>query len=140
MNKQIKFPSIPLNYFDEDSSPTVEFTSGDTKLNLVLGTGVEYSTLYSKIPGKIIGHKTNKFTEISNPWGGDSAKYSLIEVELLNNGYKFIAEMIPIKETEGPDSEIVSGFPIHGVLGIDFLRKYGFVIDFYNNIAYPILA
>ena len=117
--------------------PIVTFLNKEIKLNFLLDTGSSQSIINeSMLPSLdtkksedsmiIVGVEGNK---VSSDLCTMKVGYKDQEFEH-NFAIKDLDEAFGIVKQE-------SGVQIHGILGSDFLQKYGYILDFKELIAYP---
>lgn len=135
MKRTILTPTICLTNIASTCVPIVEFTSGKTKLNFILDSGSEHGVLFSEIPGNIFVHKTNKCSDIRSI-AGQTDLCPIVEVLLDYEGHECEAEMLVVKKGQEVDLNGIIETPVHGLLGTNFMKKYGFVIDFAKGEAF----
>lgn len=117
--------------------PVVTFYNGSTKLNFLLDTGSNISQINSSILPllnykKVVG-KNMDVAGIE----GNKVNTEFCEMILTYKGQEFVDEFC----THDLDEAFAivkeeSGVQIHGILGSLFFKKYEYILDFENLIAY----
>lgn len=120
--------------------PILTLMNNGMQLNFLLDTGSNISHIEPDTFGKL---KTGEcYTDESNVTGLGSSTtgtaFSCVEFEdKLNNKYEVVMH---ISETLRPMIESVyahTGVKLHGLLGTDFINRYGYVMDFKKLKVYP---
>ena len=131
-NTLIKF-KVPMTL---TGLPIVQFNSNGIKLNFILDTGANISVIDTNILSKL---KYIKEESVSEVFGieGDKQSVETVSIEF-NKDTKSYKDIFQVMDMSAPFGfvELESGIKIHGILGNEFLSKYGYVLDFKNLEAY----
>ena len=116
--------------------PVITFTNNDTKLNFLLDTGSDSSYINNSILNNIQHTKLKSTTSVTG-FEGNEVKCSLCKMQIAYKN-KIFDEQFVITDLDKAFSIIKanSGVSIHGILGNKFFKKYKYVIDFKDLVAY----
>lgn len=115
--------------------PVISMYEGEVKLNFLLDTGSTHSHLVPSILRQI--HYTEK-EDVNTPFygyggPGDSVKSQIVTLKL-NHNFELVEGDFMVHSTiEDSLDQAFSMHPntkIHGILGNDFLKKNGYIIDY----------
>lgn len=116
--------------------PIVQVKSNGVDINFLLDTGANVSVIDTNILSKL---KYIKEDSISEVFGIEGNKQSVETVSIeFNKGTQSYKDIFQVMDMSAPFRfvEIESGIKIHGILGNEFLSKYGYILDFKNLEAY----
>lgn len=117
--------------------PVVTFTNNGVKLNLLLDTGSDASFIRREILENLdVKSIYNDVAPVSTG-GGEICSEGVATLDVSYEGTAFenefeIANITQIWDRLAEEA----GIDIHGILGSEFLKKYGYMIDFKNFVAY----
>lgn len=116
--------------------PVVTFKQGNKKLNFLLDTGSNYSTINERI---LLELKHRILPETQDIFGMDGNPVACLMCEIpLSYKKKNFNESFSVYDLN-KSFEIIktdSGVTIHGILGNRFFEKYKYVLDFKDMVAY----
>lgn len=121
---------------DLTSLPIVTFYQGDKKYNFLLDTGSTMNILdsNSSLQYKIIDTEGGTITGVN----GEKVTAVYADISLFYKQKEFLTTIQVLDmRTAFEDLKSESGVTLHGILGNNFFSKYGYVMDYYNMIAYP---
>lgn len=131
-NTLIKF-KVPMTL---TGLPIVQVKSNGVDLNFLLDTGANISVIDTNILSKLKYIKEDSISEVFGIEGNrQSVETVSIEFNKDTQSYKDIFQVMDMSAPFG-FVEIESGIKIHGILGNEFLAKYGYILDFKNLEAY----
>lgn len=116
--------------------PVVTFYQGDEKLNFLLDTGANISTIDQKVVNTITATFNEKISSTVGI-GGRTNPLMNVDIAFTYKGRDFsdtfqVADMTPvfgaIKES--------TGVTVHGLIGNSFMQKYKYILDFNEMVAY----
>ena len=116
--------------------PIVTFYQGDKKLNFLLDTGANISTIEQKVVNTIKATFNEKISSTVGI-GGRTNPLMNVDIAFTYKGKDFtdtfqVADMSPvfgaIKES--------TGVTVHGLIGNSFMQKYKYILDFDEMVAY----
>lgn len=118
--------------------PIVTFYEGDIKLNFLLDTGSSESHISAEKAKELSGTPINVEYSYTTSNGFADNISSIIEATLEYKKDKFNVNLFV---NQGLDSAFKTvkedcGVQLHGILGSDFLKKYKYVLDYAEMIAY----
>ena len=116
--------------------PVVTFKNNGNNYNFILDTGANYSIINSIILEKFIYTKSNSAHSLIGI-EGNSKDVPCVNIHLNYRDYNFKEEFQVVNMNSAfknikENTEIT----IDGILGSEFLRKHGYILDFHNLIAY----
>lgn len=117
--------------------PIVTFQEGTNKLNFLLDSGSSESHISKEASKMLIGTPIDTdYSFVTSIGEGTTCK--MVEAVL---GYKTKEFKIDLFINEGLDASFAEiknncGIQLHGILGSDFLKKYKYVLDFAELVAY----
>ena len=121
---------------DLTNLPIVTFYQGDKKFNFLLDTGATLSVINQAALESIIHTTTNKTGEL---YGVDGVKrevsYASINLAYKNKDYTEEFQVLDMQEAID-QVKAESGVNMVGIIGSEFFRKYKYVLDFDELIAY----
>lgn len=121
---------------DLTNLPIVTFYQKDNKFNFLLDTGSSLSVINKASLDNIIHHKSNKTGDL---FGVDGIKreVSYASIDLTYKGYTYKEEFQVLDMQEAINQiKAESGVNMIGIIGSDFFRKYKYILDFNELIAY----
>ena len=120
------------------SLPIVSFKQGNKKLNFLLYTGASYSIINESVVSTIDHIKTE---EKGDMYGVEGNKVSCSYVNLFieYNG-KLFQDDFQVVDLSKAFEQIKEDFKVelHGILGNAFFRKYNYVLDYNELVAYSL--
>lgn len=116
--------------------PVVTFYNGDRKINFLLDTGSNISSLNKSIVSSLVVESTGEESNIIGI-GGNKVNCKICKMIIKRKNQEFeeefsIADLDKAFRTVKEES----GVQIHGILGSRFFEKYKYVLDFKDYIAY----
>lgn len=121
---------------DLTNLPIVTFYQGDKKFNFLLDTGATLSVINQAALESITHTATNKIGEL---YGVDGVKrevsYASINLAYKNKDYTEEFQVLDMQEAID-QVKAESGVNMVGIIGSEFFRKYKYVLDFDELIAY----
>lgn len=119
--------------------PVVTMLNNGTKLNFLLDTGSDKSHLNSSVIKKIKDYERMEGmnTDLISATGVVNSQNNWIKMPLQYKKETFIEEFMLIN-LDDPFNAIKeeSGVQIHGILGNSFFKKYRYILDFDELVAY----
>ena len=115
--------------------PIVTFYQGNKKYNFLLDTGTMGNIIDSNCN---IIHTPTEGGSIITGAAGDTIQATYSHLVLYYKDLKFETET-QVTDMSKPFKTLKenTGVTLHGLLGTDFFRDYGYILDYYNMIAYP---
>lgn len=121
---------------DLTNLPIVTFYQGDKKFNFLLDTGATLSVINQAALESITHTTTDKAGEL---FGVDGVKrevsYASINLAYKNKDYTEEFQVLDMQEAID-QVKAESGVNMVGIIGSEFFRKYKYVLDFDELIAY----
>lgn len=122
---------------DTMNLPVVSFSIGNKKLNFLLDTGSDRCIINTKDLKKL-AHKKSEYK--TTAYGVDGKEFT-VNINTVNLKYKdYVFDDVTVYDSDlsAPFNNIKKqhNITIHGIVGNDFLRNMGFVIDYSKNIVY----
>lgn len=121
---------------DLTSLPIVTFYQGDKKFNFLLDTGATLSVINQATLESITHTTTNETGEL---YGVDGVKrevsYASINLAYKNKDYTEEFQVLDMQEVID-QVKAESGVNMVGIIGSEFFRKYKYVLDFDELVAY----
>lgn len=121
---------------DLTNLPIVTFYQGDKKFNFLLDTGATLSVINQAALESITHTTTNETGEL---YGVDGVKrevsYASINLTYKNKDYTEEFQVLDMQEAID-QVKAESGVNMVGIIGSEFFRKYKYVLDFDELIAY----
>lgn len=121
---------------DLTNLPIVTFYQGDKKFNFLLDTGATLSVINQAALESITHTTTNKTGEL---YGVDGVKrevsYASINLAYKNKDYTEEFQVLDMQEAID-QVKAESGVNMVGIIGSEFFRKYKYVLDFDELVAY----
>lgn len=133
-----KADSISLKEsMDLCNMPVVTFMNNGNKFNFILDTGATESHVSVSTMSNMIGTDSGRQVHVQGFTGAAEANCSKI-VDLIYKDRVFTAELFISPALDNAFAEIKQnlGVQLHGIIGSTFLREHGYVLDFYDLIAY----
>lgn len=121
---------------DLTSLPIVTFYQGDKKFNFLLDTGATLSVINQAVLESITHTTTDRAGEL---FGVDGVKreVSYTSINLTYKNKEYIEEFQVLDMQEAIDQvKAESGVNMVGIIGSEFFRKYKYVLDFDELVAY----
>lgn len=121
---------------DLTNLPIVTFYQGDKKFNFLLDTGATLSVINQAALESITHTTTNETGEL---YGVDGVKrevsYASINLAYKNKDYTEEFQVLDMQEAID-QVKAESGVNMVGIIGSEFFRKYKYVLDFDELVAY----
>lgn len=121
---------------DLTNLPIVTFYQGDKKFNFLLDTGATLSVINQAALESITHTTTNETGEL---YGVDGVKrevsYASINLAYKNKDYTEEFQVLDMQEAID-QVKAESGVNMVGIIGSEFFRKYKYILDFDELIAY----
>lgn len=121
---------------DLTSLPIVTFYQGDKKFNFLLDTGATLSVINQAVLESITHTTTDRVGEL---FGVDGVKrevsYTSINLTYKNKEYTEEFQVLDMQEAID-QVKAESGVNMVGIIGSEFFRKYKYVLDFDELVAY----
>lgn len=115
--------------------PIVTFYQGNKKYNFLLDTGTMGNIIDSNCS---IIHTPTEGGSIITGAAGDTIQATYSHLTLYYKDLKFETET-QVTDMSKPFQALKkdTGVTLHGLLGTNFFKDYGYILDYYNMIAYP---
>lgn len=121
---------------DLASLPIVTFYQGDKKYNFLLDTGSTMNIIdaTSKIEYTVEDGEKGTVTGVN----GVPTEVTYAKVNLFYKQKEFTT-MVQVTDMREAFAFVKgeTGVTLHGILGNNFFSEYGYILDYYNMIAYP---
>lgn len=121
---------------DLTNLPIVTFYQGDKKFNFLLDTGATLSVINQAALESITHTTTNETGEL---YGVDGVKrevsYASINLAYKNKDYTEEFQVLDMQEAID-QVKAESGVNMVGIIGSEFFRKYKYILDFDELVAY----
>ena len=116
--------------------PIITFYSNDTKINFLLDTGSDSSYINKSMLENLKYTKTNKKNYVIGI-EGNSVESFTCNIDILYKD-KIFTEEFSICDLDRAFTTVKqeTGVQIHGILGSKFFKKYRYIIDFNELMAY----
>ena len=117
--------------------PVITMESNNKKINLLLDTGSNASFINSQIVDELYSIELIGEQQFVTGINNKECETKQYNIELLYNGNTFVNEFkaFDFKASFGHIME-KTGVNIDGIIGSDFLKKYKYIIDYKELIAY----
>lgn len=117
--------------------PVVTFMNNGNKFNFVLDTGATESHVSSSAMSNMVGEASNRQINVQGFTGSAEANQGKF-VDLIYKDRVFTTEIFESPALDQAFAEIKQnlGVQLHGIIGSVFLREHGYVLDFFDLIAY----
>lgn len=118
--------------------PVITMKNGDKEFNFLLDTGSNKSHFNSRILDSLVEYEVLKDDDSTVATGGGTVNGGgWIRMPLQYKKQSFTEDFLLLDLQESFESVYEeSGVQIHGILGCDFFRKYGFIFDFDDLVFY----
>lgn len=118
--------------------PIITMKNGDKEVNFLLDTGSNKSHFNSRVIHSFVEYEFFKDdTSIVTTGGGTVNGGGWVRIPLQYKKQSFTEDFLLLDLQESFESVYEeSGVQIHGILGCDFFRKYGFIFDFDDMVFY----
>lgn len=136
MNKK---NGLPLKEgIDLIEAPMITMKNGDKEFNFLLDTGSNKSHFNSRILDSLVEYEALKDDASTVITGGGTVNGGgWIKIPLQYKKQSFTEDFLLLDLQESFESVYEeSGVQIHGILGCDFFRRYGFIFDFDDMVFY----
>lgn len=127
-----------METFNLTDIPIVTFYAGDKKLNFMVDTGASLSHITEDVSRILTGTESYCGMSLTSINGTDTYKCKVIETAITYNGKEYIVKLHVNHglDKSFKDLKTSKGVTLHGILGVDFLEKYSYIIDFKKYIVY----
>ena len=117
--------------------PIMSFKQGDRTLNFILDTGCSYCLINEKAL-ETIDHKKTQYETETIGIDGIVHKTPITNLWFDYDGIRF-THFFVISNLEASVNELkeATGIEIDGLIGSAFFKKYNYILDYENCIAYP---
>lgn len=117
--------------------PVITLQGGDHRLNFLLDSGSSHSHI-SKSAASLINGTSKDIDFTCTTASGSDAINTLIETVLSYKDKEFKVNLFINESLDISFDEVKKdcGVQLHGILGTDFLRDHGYILDFANLVAY----
>lgn len=128
-----------METFNLTEMPIVTLLAGDTKINFLLDTGASQSYIAQSASDLVTGTEAMCGMDVTSANGTDRMTCKMIETVLSYRGRDYDVKLFVNKglDTSFSDLKSQKGIILHGILGVDFLDRYSYVMDFEKYLAYP---
>lgn len=118
--------------------PIITFKEGNVKLNFLVDTGATDSHIRNSIVSKLVGKTMDTHYNYTNSTGSVDTNCKMIETTLKYKKDEFKVNLFTSEDLDSSFDELKKecGVIIHGILGLDFLEKYKYIIDFNKLVIY----
>lgn len=137
-NKKPKYDTISLKEsMDLCNLPVVTLMNNGNKFNFVFDTGATENHISESAMKNMIGTPSGKQVQVQGFTGSAETNGGKV-VDLIYKDRVFTTEIFVSPALDNAFAEIKRnlGVQLHGIIGSTFLREYGYVLDFYELIAY----
>lgn len=137
LSKKVGFPLKEI--ITKEGVPIVTLKNGEKEFNFILDTGSTISHIDSTIKDSLSDAEEvegNNFA-VATANGSIEGNNSCIRVPLNYKKQSFIEDFMPLDLHDS--FEVLredTGIQLHGILGNTFLRKYRYVLDYDDLVAY----
>lgn len=135
-NKYKNFVSLKES-LDLCNLPVITFENNGNKFNFMLDTGATESHISQTAVENMTGESSDRQICIQG-FAGDAETSGGKIVDLIYKDRVFTTELFISPALDDTFKEIKQnlGVQLHGIIGNNFLREHGYVLDFYDLIAY----
>lgn len=118
--------------------PIISFMCNDKKLHFLLDSGSSYSHVSPDVASSVHTRTFGMETVKTIGAGGNLVNSKFCQLNLCYKDSIFKANFIVTDQIVKQLESIKNDFniTIHGIIGGDFLSKYGYIIDFKDYVAY----
>lgn len=137
-NVKPKYDIISLKEsMDLCSLPVVTFMNNGKKFNFVFDTGSNQNHVSSNAAAEMITNDSGRTTSVQG-FNGDAEENhgKLAYFTYKDKEYPIELFVSSALDTSFADIKKNMGVTLHGIIGSDFFREYGYVLDFNDLIAY----
>lgn len=137
-DKKPKFDTISIREsMDLCNLPIITFINNGNKFNFVLDSGATESHISESARDKMIAESSGSNLDVQGFNGKEEMNKGII-VDLSYKDRVFSTELFisPGLDISFADVKKNFGVQLHGIIGNDFLKEYGYVLDFYDLVAY----
>ena len=137
LSKKVGFPLKET--ITKEGIPIVTLKNGEKEFNFILDTGSTISHIDSTIKDSLSDVEEIKGDNlaVTTANGSVEGNNSWIRVPLNYKKQNFIEDFIPLDLHDSfEDIKEETGIQLHGILGGTFLRKYRYVLDYDDLVAY----
>lgn len=117
--------------------PVVTFLNNGNKYNFVLDSGANQCHVSEEAVKSMTSEDTDNEVHVQG-FSGEAEPNKGKVIDLIYKDKVFTTEVFvsPSLDKSFRDIKKNMGVTLHGIIGSDFLKKYGYVLDFYRLIAY----
>lgn len=137
-NRKPKFDTISLKEsMDLCNLPVVTFMNNGNKFNFVLDTGANENHISESAMSNMVGEASDRQIQVQGFTGSAESNHGKF-VDLIYKDRVFTTEIFVSPALDQSFAEIKQnlGVQLHGIIGSAFLKEHGYVLDFYDLIAY----
>lgn len=137
-DRKSKFDTISLKEsMDLCSLPVVTLINNGNKFNFVFDTGATENHVSKSAMANMVGISLDRQIQVQG-FTGSAETNGGKTVDLIYKDMVFTTEIFVSPALDNTFAEIKSnlGVQLHGIIGSAFLREHGYVLDFYDLIAY----
>lgn len=118
--------------------PIITLVNNGNKYNFLVDSGSNENHVCSKALATMIGEDTGNILNVQG-FNGSAEGYTSKMADLTYKDRVFTTELYEAKDLDISFEAVKSntGVTLHGILGNNFLREYGYVLDFEELIIYP---
>lgn len=117
--------------------PVVTFMNNGNKFNFVLDTGANENHVSKSAMSNMVGEASDRQIHVQGFTGSAEANQGKF-VDLIYKDRVFTTEIFVSPALDQSFAEIKQnlGVQLHGIIGSAFLKEHGYVLDFFDLIAY----
>lgn len=137
-DRKPKFDTISIREsMDLCNLPIVTFMNNGNKFNFVLDTGANQNHVSRSAVSDMVGEASDKQIQVQGFTGSAESNQGKF-VDLIYKDRVFTTEVFVSPALDQSFAEIKKnlGVQLHGIIGSAFLKEHGYVLDFYDLIAY----
>lgn len=137
-DKKPKFDTISIREsMDLCNIPVATFMNNGNKFNFVLDSGSSESHISKSAISNMVAESSGRGVDVQGFNGNEKMNQGMI-VDLTYKDRVFTTELFVSPALDQSFAEVKKnlGVQLHGIIGTDFLKEYGYVLDFYDLVAY----
>lgn len=137
-DRKPQFDTISLKEsMDLCNLPVVTFMNNGNKFNFVLDTGATENHVSKSAMSNMVGEASDRQIQVQGFTGSAEANQGRF-VDLIYKDRVFTTEIFVSPALDQSFAEIKQnlGVQLHGIIGSAFLKEHGYVLDFFDLIAY----
>lgn len=117
--------------------PVITFMNNGHKFNFILDTGATENHVSESAMSNMTGEPSYKQIQVQGFTGSAESSQGKF-VDLIYKNRVFVTEIFVSAALDKSFAEIKQnlGVQLHGIIGSQFLREYGYILDFNDLIAY----